>query len=91
MSVGTPVVMARIRVTEEVITDPQLQAAMLFDPFDWKDVASRIEYGLLNRDKLRALEQPLYERLAQRSWRNVVDDYVAILERISTRKESVHA
>ena len=91
MSVGTPVVMARIRVTEEVITDPQLQAAMLFDPFDWKDVASRIEYGLLNRDKLRALEQPLYEQLAQRSWRNVVDDYVAILERIATRKESVHA
>lgn len=91
MSVGTPVVMARIRVTEEVITDPQLQAAMLFDPFDWKDVAARIEYGLLNRDKLRALEQPFYEQLAQRSWRNVVDDYIAILERIATRKETIHA
>lgn len=91
MSVGTPVVMARIQVTEEVITDPQLQAAMLFDPFNWRDVAARIEYGLLNRDKLFALEQPLYEQLAQRSWRNVVDDYVAILERISTRKEAIHA
>lgn len=91
MSVGTPVVMARIEVTEEVITDPQLRAAMLFDPFDWKDVASRIEYGLLNRDRLRALEQPFYDQLAQRSWRNVVDDYVAILERISTRKGAIHA
>jgi glycosyltransferase involved in cell wall biosynthesis len=91
MSVGTPVVMARIQVTEEVLTDPQLQAAMLFNPYDWKDVASRIEYGLLNRDKLRALEQPFYDQLAQRSWRNVVDDYVAILERISTRKGAIHA
>jgi glycosyltransferase involved in cell wall biosynthesis len=91
MSVGTPVVMARIPVTEEVITDPNLQAAMLFDPFDWRDMAARIEYGLLNRDKLRVLEQPFYEQLARRSWGNVVDDYVAILGRISTRKEALHA
>jgi glycosyltransferase involved in cell wall biosynthesis len=91
MSVGTPVVMARIPVTEEVITDPHLQAAMLFDPFDWRDMAARIEYGLLNRDKLRVLEQPFYEQLARRSWRNVVDDYVAILGRISKRKEVLHA
>jgi glycosyltransferase involved in cell wall biosynthesis len=91
MSVGTPVVMARIPVTEEVFTDPQLQAAILFDPFDWRDMAARIEYGLLNRDKLRALEQPFYEQLAQRSWRHVVDDYVTILDRISKQKEPVHA
>jgi glycosyltransferase involved in cell wall biosynthesis len=90
MSVGTPVVMARIPVTEEVITDPTLQAAMLFDPFDWREMASRIEYGLNNRDSLRALEQPFYDRLAQRTWRDVVDDYVAILDRISTREEPVH-
>lgn len=91
MSVGTPVVMARIPVTEEVITDPDLQAAMLFDPFDWRDMAERIEYGLRNRDQLRVLQQPFYEQLARRSWRNVVDDYVAILSRISTRKEVLHA
>jgi glycosyltransferase involved in cell wall biosynthesis len=91
MSVGTPVVMARIPVTEEVITDPQLQAAMLFDPFDWRDMASRIEYGLLNRDKLHALEQPFYAQLAQRSWRNVVDDYIAVLDHIAARAEPVHA
>jgi glycosyltransferase involved in cell wall biosynthesis len=91
MSVGTPVVMARIPVTEEVITDSKLQAAMLFDPFDWRDMAERIEYGLRNRDQLRVLQQPFYEQLARRSWRNVVDDYVAILSSISTRTEGLHA
>jgi len=64
---------------------------MLFDPFDWRDMAERIEYGLRNRDQLRVLQQPFYEQLARRSWRNVVDDYVAILSRISTRKEGLHA
>ncbi len=32
LSVGTPVVMARIAVTEEVVTDPELKKLMLFDP-----------------------------------------------------------
>jgi hypothetical protein len=91
MSVGTPVVMARIQVTEEIVTDPGLQSAMLFDPFDWKDMAARIEFGLHNRDKLLALQQPLFEQLAQRSWRNVVDDYVAVLDRISRREGDIHA
>ena len=36
LSVGTPVVMARIAVTEEVVTDPELQSLMLFDPYDWE-------------------------------------------------------
>jgi glycosyltransferase involved in cell wall biosynthesis len=83
LSVGTPAVMSRIAVTEEVITDPGLQELMLFDPYDWKDMARKIEWALARCDLLIARQMPFYNKLAQRTWRNVVDEYVAVLEHIS--------
>lgn len=88
LSVGTPAVMARIPVTEEVITDPQLQEMMLFDPYDWNDMADRIEWCLHNLELLRLTQQPFYEQLAQRTWRQVVDEYVDILEHISSGRKT---
>lgn len=88
LSVGTPAVMARIPVTEEVITDPQLQEMMLFDPYDWNAMADRIEWCLHNLELLRATQQPFYEQLAQRTWGHVVDEYVGILERISSEERT---
>jgi glycosyltransferase involved in cell wall biosynthesis len=87
LSVGTPVVMARIPVTEEVITDPELQQQMLFDPYDWKEMADKIEWGLNNRCVLLAKQKPLYNQLSQRTWRHVVDEYVEILDSISLVKQ----
>jgi glycosyltransferase involved in cell wall biosynthesis len=87
LSVGTPVVMARITVTEEVITDPELQQQMLFDPYDWKEMADKIEWGLNNRFALLAKQKLLYNQLSQRTWRHVVDEYVEILDRISLNKQ----
>lgn len=84
LSVGTPVVMARIAVTEEIITDAGLQSLMLFDPYDWMDMAGRIEWALHNLPLLKARQTPFYEQLAQRTWRQVVDEHVAILDRISS-------
>lgn len=83
LSVGTPVVMARIPVTEEVITCPDLQESMLFDPYDWRDMAARIEWGLSNKEVLLQKQQPIYQQLTQRTWKHVVDDYINILEQIS--------
>jgi glycosyltransferase involved in cell wall biosynthesis len=85
LSVGTPAVMARIAVTEEVVTDPELRNLMLFDPYDWEDMAARIEWALRNKDRLLERQLKLYERLAERSWRTVVNEYIAILDRISDR------
>ncbi|MBR0914903.1 glycosyltransferase [Bradyrhizobium japonicum] len=85
LSVGTPVVMARIAVTEEVITDPELRGLMLFDPYDWEDMAARIEWALQNKESLLERQLQLYERLAERSWKSVVNEYVAILDRISSK------
>ncbi len=83
LSVGTPVVMARIAVTEEVITDPELQAMMLFDPYVWQDMADRIEWALENRDSLRAAQLDAYKVISLRTWDNVVADHIDILNRIS--------
>lgn len=84
LSVGTPVVMARIPVTEEIITDPGLQQMMLFDPYVWRDMADRIEWATQNLDVLLSAQAGTYRTLSQRTWDHVVDDHVEILKRIST-------
>jgi len=83
LSVDTPVVMARIPVTEEIITDSEIQHEMLFDPYDWRNMADRIEWALDNRDALLAKQKILYDKLSLRTWRNVVDEHINILDRIS--------
>ncbi|MBR0693268.1 glycosyltransferase [Bradyrhizobium lablabi] len=88
LSVGTPVVMARIAVTEEVVTDPELQDIMLFNPYDWEDMAARIEWALQNKEELLERQRALYEQLAKRSWSTVVNEYIAILDRLSSSTSS---
>lgn len=83
LSVGTPVVMARIAVTEEVITDPELQAMMLFDPYIWQDMADRIEWAIQNRDRLRSAQMDAFKSISLRTWNDVVADHIKILDRIS--------
>jgi glycosyltransferase involved in cell wall biosynthesis len=85
LSVGTPVVMAKIAVTEEVITDPDVQAATFFNPHDWRDMAARIEWAIANRAALYKTQRKFYDDvISRRTWQHVVNEYVAILDRIST-------
>lgn len=83
LSVGTPVVMARIAVAEEILTEPALQAATFFDPYDWRDMAKRIEWGLTHSDELLAIQTPTYRKLTQRTWQNVVQEHISVLDRIA--------
>ena len=87
LSVGTPVIMSRIAVTEEVITDPNLQEQMLFNPYDWKEMADKIEWGLNNHDALLETQKRLYKRISKRTWSHVVDEHIEILDRISLVKQ----
>jgi glycosyltransferase involved in cell wall biosynthesis len=88
LSVGTPVVMAKIDVTKEVLTDPELQLTTLFDPFNWKDCANKIEWALHHRDDLLLIQTRAFNKLCKRSWQNVVSEHVDVLEAIS--KPIVH-
>lgn len=83
LSVHTPVVMSRIPMTQEIITDPDLDRMMLFDPYDWKDMAARIEWALENRHELLDSQLGLYQELKTRTWDHVVDDYIGVLETLS--------
>ena len=84
LSVDTPVVMARISVTEEVLTDQELREITFFDPYDWRDMAARIEWGLANRETLLQVQRKTYIELKKRSWTDVVNEHIAVLERISS-------
>jgi len=83
LSVGTPVVMARIAVTEEVLVDEVLQAKTFFDPYDWRDMAERIEWAIGHREELVAVQMPTYELLSKRTWADVVNEHIAVLDSIS--------
>ena len=89
LSVGTPVVMAKIPVTTEVLNDPSLDQAMFFDPYNWKDMATRIEWAIQNHDELLNIQRPIYEKLAQRTWGNVVEDYIKVLDKISLTADRI--
>jgi len=80
LSVGTPVVMGRLAVTEELIVEPHLRETMLFDPYDWRDMAQVIAWGIANRVELLALQQPLYDRLSRRSWQVASEDSIRVFE-----------
>lgn len=83
LSVDTPVVMARIAVTEEILNHPELQDTTFFDPFDWADMAHRIEWALSHRAQLLPLQKNIYQRLIRRTWTDVVNEHITVLEAIS--------
>lgn len=83
LSVGTPVVMSRIGVAEEVLTDRTLREMTFFDPYNWRDCASRIEWAISNRAELLAVQRKTYVQLSKRTWVDVVKEHVCVLEKIS--------
>lgn len=83
LSVSTPVVMARIPVSEEVLTDPELQEVTFFDPYSWKDIADKIEWALEHREAVLKIQMETYQSLTERSWANVVNEHIEVLLEIS--------
>ena len=81
LSVNTPVIMANIPVTLEVITDVQLQNMMLFDPYCWRHLANRLEWALSNKSTLLDAQHKLYLKLKKRTWCKVVDETIHALDK----------
>lgn len=81
VSVGTPVVMADIAVTREILTDERVAKATLFDPYDFRALARKIEVALDQKDELLKLQTEFYHRrLIGRSYQDVVKETIAILD-----------
>jgi glycosyltransferase involved in cell wall biosynthesis len=84
VSVGTPVIMGDIDVTREELTDPEVRAETLCDPYDWRAVAAKIETALAHRDQLYVLQRKFYDEvLARRTWADVVKEHVGIMDRLA--------
>lgn len=87
LSVGTPVVMSRIDVAEEVLSDPVLRGVTFFDPYSWQDCAERIEWALKNKKYLLEIQSKAFDVLAERSWSDVVREHIQVLDNISNHRE----
>jgi glycosyltransferase involved in cell wall biosynthesis len=88
LAVGTPVIMSRIPVVEEKITDVALASMMLFDPYDERDLCERMHWALANRAKLLSMQRVLNARFATRTWDDVAADYLEVM-RSAIRTEPV--
>lgn len=80
MSVGTPSVMSDIPQVRDTVEPYGLCDAMLFDPYNWRSMADKIEYGLTHRQELYELELPLYQDQAKRTDSVVAAEYVKAFE-----------
>ena len=58
-----------------------------FDPYDWKDIADRIEWALNHREELLEVQRKTYAELSKRTWADVVGEHIAILDRISGHEQ----
>ncbi len=74
MSVGVPSVMGTIPQVMDVVTEFGLSEYM-FDPFNYKDIAKKIMFGIENRDLLFEKEKPLFQKLCE-DRDNVGKEYV---------------
>jgi glycosyltransferase involved in cell wall biosynthesis len=91
LSVDTPAVMARIPVALEVLTDPELRQCMFFDPYDWRDMAERIQWAVAHRGELLVMQRKTYADLARRTWTDVVGEHLNVLEQIASSQSAESA
>ncbi|TPI16452.1 glycosyltransferase family 4 protein [Mesorhizobium sp. B4-1-3] len=84
VSVGTPVIMADIPVSREIIRDVEVARRTFFDAADHRSIADAISAALADRDGLFAVQREFYDRhLVGRSWTEVVGQYIEALDNIS--------
>lgn len=74
MSVGTPSIMSNIPQVMEVVSGYNLEDC-IFDPYDYKDLAEKIIFGLEHKDYIYKKQKTLYDVLSSRGWEDVCKDY----------------
>ena len=84
-SVGTPSVMSSIPAVLEQVHDPELRAAMLFDPYDGESIGERVRWALANRSRLLEIQRPLYDEMARRDWGVAASEYVELFSTLAER------
>lgn len=75
MSVGTPSIMGNIPQVLEGISGYGLEK-YFYDPYDYLDMAYKIEYGLKHVDEIYNAELDLFNKMYSRTWSDVGLEYV---------------
>lgn len=92
LSVGTPVVMSSIPVTQETVP-PDLAKIMLFEPYDPNSIAETILWALDHREELLARQRLLFRELKDRTWSDVASEYLEAFRQAAWKSGStaIHA
>lgn len=88
MSVGTPSVMSRIPQVTETVYGYGWDD-YLFDPYDYKDMANKIIYGLEHREELVSVQQVLFDDMKRRTWEVIGKEYVEAFQYFMEREKEV--
>jgi len=80
MSVGTPSLMSDIPQVRDVLETAGLEEIM-FDPYDWRAMAEKIEWALSNKAELYEKELLLYKKMAERTPAMVADEYLSAFKK----------
>ena len=75
--------MSRIPAVLELVHDPVLQDAMLFDPYDSESIGERVRWALANRSRLLEMQRPLYDEMARRDWGVAASEYAALFAKLA--------
>lgn len=80
MSVGTPSIMSDIPQVREVLEKVDLEE-IIFDPYDWRSIADKIEWALSDLEGLYKKELTLYREMEKRTYSVVAAEYVQAFEK----------
>ena len=62
----------------------------MFDPYNWRDMADKIEYWLPKTEELYQKELPLYKELEKRTPDVVAAEYVEAFKRFITLDQTAN-
>jgi glycosyltransferase involved in cell wall biosynthesis len=79
VSVGTPCLMGRGPHVEELLEDEPELREFAFDPYDVEELVALIRHTLVAREEALSRQLAVYERLRQRSWAQVAEEYAAAI------------
>lgn len=85
MSVGTPSIMSDIPQIREVLEPAGLEDIM-FDPYNWKEIAEKIEYALSHIEEMYQLELPVYREMSRRTPAVEAEEYVKAFQYFMNQK-----
>jgi glycosyltransferase involved in cell wall biosynthesis len=87
VSVGTPVLLAKMPYVTEVVNE-DLHADFLFDAYSATDIADKIQYALQNRDALISKQRKILQ--AQSNWNEVAQQYLDVFHLSSAENSQDH-